>query len=398
MKVIVAHPDRQYVTATLNAMHQKGYLHRFYTTFAANKLSNGVAPLFKRGEKELKKRTFQGIPSEIIRHRPSLFFSAKLLKLSLFHRIKHNYVSFDKWIAQAIKRECPDIIYTFENSNLVTNQRAQQLGITTVLDLAQIHHKEIEAIEEAYYPYPSFSPSEKEWINKRKQEALEVTDYIFTLSSFAKNSLVKHGIAPERIYTVNLGINPNTFTSKTTYSTTGKFQFLYVGTLTQRKGLSCLLKAWSELNLKNAELTLIGPMADAKEMIGQHKDKISYIPFLSHEELVQKYQQADAFIFPSFLDSWAQTVIEAMACGTPVIVTENTGSKDAVKQGGGFVIPVNDVDALKEKILYFCNNRSEVERIGRRAHEVAQQYTWENYHKQVISAIEDIARKEGIPL
>jgi glycosyltransferase involved in cell wall biosynthesis len=86
-------------------------------------------------------------------------------------------------------------------------------------------------------------------------------------------------------------------------------------------------------------------------------------------------------------------VLEAMACGTPVIITENTGSKDAVSKGGGFVIPSGDMDALKEKISFLYRNRTVMEDMGRKAHLVAQQYTWENYYRQVQFAVEDIAKK-----
>jgi glycosyltransferase involved in cell wall biosynthesis len=87
-----------------------------------------------------------------------------------------------------------------------------------------------------------------------------------------------------------------------------------------------------------------------------------------------------------------------MACGTPVITTENTGAKDAVLQGGGLVIPAGDEEALKNSIRYFYENREQIEIMGRKARQIAEQYTWENYHQQVIAAIEDIARRENIPL
>jgi glycosyltransferase involved in cell wall biosynthesis len=91
-------------------------------------------------------------------------------------------------------------------------------------------------------------------------------------------------------------------------------------------------------------------------------------------------------------------VLEAMACGTPVIVSENTGSQDAVKQGGGFVIPVDDVDALKKNILSFYENPQLLEAKGRAAHQVAQQYTWSQYYQSVQQAVEDIYNKERVKI
>ena len=87
-----------------------------------------------------------------------------------------------------------------------------------------------------------------------------------------------------------------------------------------------------------------------------------------------------------------------MACGTPVIVTTHTGAKDAVAQGGGWVIPVGDEPALGKAIQYVYDHRDEAARLGRQARRVAERYTWERYDEQVAAALTDIARKEGIAL
>ena len=77
-----------------------------------------------------------------------------------------------------------------------------------------------------------------------------------------------------------------------------------------------------------------------------------------------------------------------MGCGTPVIVSEMTGAKDAVRDGiDGFVIPALDVDALKRSILCFYENRDLVEQMGREANRQAQNFTWSHYRQKVREAI-----------
>jgi len=137
-------------------------------------------------------------------------------------------------------------------------------------------------------------------------------------------------------------------------------------------------------------------MGDAEDLIKIENPFFKYINFLSHDELVRYYQDADIFVFPSYLDSFAMVVLEAMACGTSVIVSENTGSKCAVSQGGGFVIPVDDVEAIKEKILFFYNDRKQLEIYGNRAAEIAQQYTWDKYYEKIENSIKDIAIRENL--
>ncbi|WP_345244854.1 glycosyltransferase family 4 protein [Nibrella saemangeumensis] len=246
-----------------------------------------------------------------------------------------------------------------------------------------------------YSPLP-VDPREMSYVNWRKDAALAVTDYIFSLSGFATHSLVENGIQPYRIYELNLGVNLELF--RPAVPRKSRFTALYVGTIHYLKGIDKLLAAWQTLKLPDAELIIVGPVGDAGSLLKQYSGSFTYLPFLHHDELVKYYQHADVFVFPSYLDSWGQVVLEAMACGTPVIVTENTGAKDAVAKGGGFVVPPGDQQALQEKIMYLYQNRAEVERLGLEARRVAEQYTWENYYAQVQGALEDIARRENISL
>ncbi|WP_338875064.1 glycosyltransferase family 4 protein [Spirosoma sp. SC4-14] len=319
---------------------------------------------------------------------------AKLLRHE-FGIMRIAFPLFDRWVARQIRRtESFDMIIGYENSNLITFQTAKQLGKVTILDLAQVHHNLIDSIG-TNFRINGLTREQTEYINQRKQAALDATDYILTLSSFATQSLTENGICRSRIHEVNLGIDVQKFTP-VEKPLGGPFRVLFVGEVCYRKGIDLVLKVFRQLALPDAELILIGPVSDGKDLLMQCTGAVRHLPFLHHDELVRYYQQADVFVFPSYLDSWGQVVLEAMACGTPVIVSENTGSKDAVLKGGGFVIPAGDESAMATKILHFYTNRSEVNRLGAVARRVAEQYTWENYYQQVTTALEDIARKENI--
>ena len=391
MKVVVSQPNKQYCNDLLLALHQKDYLEQFYTLLAANKtsLANKVIPAKFKGE--LRKRNFPGIPANRITHFPDLLIYHKLFTGDIESKIKKSFKRFDEAVAKAIAKIDYDIVLSYENANIHTFQRAKKQGKPTVLDLAQVHHDTIADINDIVPLEKGLTREKMRYMNALKEEALQYTDYILTLSSFARDTMVERGIPAKRVYTANLGINPELFAPKTAWNQNKKLQFLFVGTMTYRKGLDILLRAFHELKLPNVELILVGPMADATDQMQQYEGSYTYVPFLHHEELVRYYQQADVFVFPSYLDSWAQTVVEAMACGTPAIVTEHTGAKDAVMQGGGFIIPINDVAALKEKILHFVEQPEEIERMGREATAIAQQYTWANYHRKIIQIVEEIA-------
>lgn len=396
MKILVSNFGRQYVNELLLVVEQNGWLAAFYTAFAANKLPlQHFLPFAWR--QSLRKRAFAGVHADKIRHSPSLFVLERFFRDRFAGRISRITGDlFDRKVAHDLAYFKPDIVIAYENTNRQTMRVAQRMGILTILDLAQIHHDDI-AIYSKWFMTSEQWQDEVENVNPRKTEALQYTDYVLVLSSFAAESMLRHGWPAGRLYTVNLGIDPQRFIPKSCYRSVGSLRLLFVGTITRRKGLGILFEVLRSLEPGAMELTLIGPLADAADLLEENQGYFRYLPFLHHEELVRHYQEADVFVFPSLLDSWAQTVLESMACGTPAIVTENTGAKDAVGQGGGWIIPVNDMAALRSCLLECSANRDKVESKGRKAAAIAQNYTRTQYREQLTAAIKDIARREGIP-
>src|SRR3989339_721248 len=146
-----------------------------------------------------------------------------------------------------------------------------------------------------------------------------------------------------------------------------------------KKGIQYLLPAWEELQLKNAELVIVGrTWPDAAEVVKKYKDNKS-IKFLGFCPNPSKYlQQSSVFVSPSIEEGSALTTYEAMATGLPLIATPNTGS---VMRNGkeGFIIPIRDINKLKEKIKYMYDNPEIVKQMGKNARKLMEQYSWEKY-------------------
>ena len=80
-----------------------------------------------------------------------------------------------------------------------------------------------------------------------------------------------------------------------------------------------------------------------------------------------------------------------MACGLPIICTYNSGVADLVTDGeNGFVIPCGDLEALKEKMQWFIDNRQCIQTMGKKAKQVASGYGWDNYEINVIQELKNI--------
>lgn len=391
MKVIVAHSDRQYCNHLLLVLAQKGWLDRFYTLFSGNKFAAWQALLPQSTRNQLRKRAVDASLTPFIEHFPARFVADRLMSRSLADKIRFGYEWFDRAVARRLRHRHFDLIITYENANRHTLRAAKALGKTTVLDLAQIHHHDIVEYGRDFMT-PAQWRMEVERVNPCKEEALAHTDYVLTLSTFAAQSMMRHGWPAERLFIVSLGVDADRFQMKTDYRRSGPLRLLFVGTIMRRKGIGVLLEAMRHLPPDTVELTLIGPMADAQPLLRAHAGRFRYLPFLHHEALAEYYRQADLFVFPSLLDSWAQTVLEAMACGTPAIVSERTGARDAVEQGGGWVIPTNDPQALTDAILRCADQPDLLANVGQKAALIARQYSWAAYQERLLEALEKMMR------
>lgn len=300
----------------------------------------------------------------------------------------------DLWASKKIDKIKPDFIIGYEKSCHKSFTAIKKNGGIAVLDLAQVHVNFIDHLRTRFDFFMDITGSENLFskVRNRKLKEYELSNYILVLSSFAKQTLINEGVAPSKIYLVNLGFDPCRFIPKINYTNNHDttLRIVYSGIITKRKGVHLIASVAKRLQYLAIEWFFIGSKDDGFKSIEGFKN-IMYIPYLEHEELLKEFHNSDIFVLPSYLDSWGMVVIEAMASGLPVIVSENTGAKDAVTNDCGFIIPIDDADALADKVLYFYNNRTEIERMGRSASKEAQKYTWDNYHKQVGEFINKIS-------
>ncbi|HAR19080.1 MAG TPA: hypothetical protein DCR46_00330 [Cytophagales bacterium] len=408
-RIVVSHPGKQYVHQLLYALQREGYLQLFITSiwykpsFWVYKFINSMPIIGKIiFHKFLKKKTFANQQDELIEQYPwKEMWRQILVQLSTKYR-SEKYVfavekAHDKYVAKRLRKLRPDIFIGYEKSSLESFKEIKRQGGITVLDLAQVHYKYLVELRDTQETFHDLFEDKNlfDEINKVKAEEYQCADYILTLSEFAKSTLVRYGIDERKIFIANIGFNPAVFTPKTEYNKqpidVRELKLIYTGTFTKRKGVHLLLQAVQELNLPGLELTIIGPVLDGQELFEKHKNLFTYYDFLHHDELVKHLQASDVYVFPSYLDSWAMTVVEAMGCGLPVIVTENTGAKSAVIDGeNGFIIPINDLEALKSKISYFYNNRAEIQNMGTKGVEKAKHLSIEAYAQAIISIFKEI--------
>jgi len=173
-------------------------------------------------------------------------------------------------------------------------------------------------------------------------------------------------------------------------------RFLFVGRLTASKGIGILLEEFAQL--PEFDLHVIGD-GDLRQMLQEQYAGHSHIRFLGsvpQHQLVGAYQSATALILPSLApEVFPLTVLEALACGTPAVVHDAGGNREAVEQtGGGFVY--RSREELRRIISVLAQDTTLQETLAQRARSGYEQfYTRAHYMARYLGLIDTIGKKEG---
>jgi starch synthase len=242
--------------------------------------------------------------------------------------------------------------------------------------------------------FPDLAPfietsGEPDWKIKRKEQEIELADHIFVASSIAKRSLLDIGISAERISVIPYGAPIEYFHPQPKLDPL--FRALFVGRVSPRKGVHHLLQAWQELHLPKAELLLVGIHELPKNWLAQYEDSVRHIPSVPHATLNQYYSSANVLVFPSLMEGFGLVLLEAMACGIPVITTTNTAGPDILTDGvEGFIVPIGDTQALKEKLEWCYHHPKVLLEMGKLARQKAEKLTWSLYRQRLAKHVQAI--------
>ncbi|MGI6079946.1 MAG: glycosyltransferase family 4 protein [Candidatus Avilachnospira sp.] len=169
-------------------------------------------------------------------------------------------------------------------------------------------------------------------------ENIRKLDRIFVAQSDQKKKVVEtYGVKPGLIEEIGTGYNSDLFYDRGLRRRDGVTRFVFVGKIAEKKGVKCLLKAMERLGSETQglrELYLAGGAGDRKEyeeirhLAEGCPVKTVFMGKLSQEELSELYCKCDIFVLPSYFDSIPLTVVEALACGCKVVVSELPGLRD----------------------------------------------------------------------
>ena len=288
-----------------------------------------------------------------------------------------------------------DIFAGGSSFSLHTLRKAKKMGAITIIEHGSSHIAyQNRILKEEYERFGvkigPFQLPDPRIIEKELQEYAEA-DYVAIPSLFNRRTFLDEGVPSNKIIQVPYGVDLSLF--RQVKKNDDVFRVIFAGGLGLRKGTHYLLQAFAELNLPNSELLLIGAITEEiKPFLKKYEGKYKHITYQPMKELYAFYSQGSVFVMPSIEEGLALVQPQAMACGLPIIATTNTGAEDIVRDGlDGFIIPIRDVPALKEKILYMYEHPEERKRMSASAKEhVSSGFTWDDYGNKMIAEYERI--------
>ncbi len=261
------------------------------------------------------------------------------------------------------------------------------------------------------YLYPQyFTPKMRMWTRLFVSTAVSLADRILTDSESTKRDLLKlYRRLDERRVTVlfpplNSAYVPVTDARllarvRDRYKLPGRF-ILYLGTIEPRKNVLGLAKAYASLPAEvQAEVGLViggakGWYADSiiKELTGLGTSvRTKLLGYVDAADLPALYSLADLFVFPSYYEGFGLPPLEAMACGTPVIVSDRSSLREVAGEAALYVDPDNVAQIAREMARALGDNalRSELRLRGL---ERAKQFEWQRIVMALPPLFEEIVR------
>jgi glycosyltransferase involved in cell wall biosynthesis len=274
-----------------------------------------------------------------------------------------------KAAAERVARARPACCYCFTQVALETLRWANRAGVPAVLESPNGHLRDFRAVyvREAtrlgagvYRGHPS------EAMVERVEEEYARADRIRVSSEWARASLVAGGVPADKVVVVPQRPSARGFSPPTgRLPPAGSLRVCFVGTLDLRKGFTYLLRAARRWGAGRVALRLVGGTVDRPTRRLLERERAGLDVTVAPGEPLPHLHWAELFVLPTLEDGSPFAVVEAMAAGVPLVVTDACGNASLVRPGEtGWVVPAGDEDALVAALSQAFTRRAELAGMG----------------------------------
>ena len=304
-------------------LDRRGHLEMVYSTWP-------WARLKREGLPHSKVQTFPWI------HTPAMLLNRTGLQLPGWIDDELGYqnaLRFDDWTARRIGKI--DAFIGLSGAGLKTGRQLQQRGGVFICDRGSTHHSYQAAIvADEFRRWGLTAPRTDPRDTVREETIYDVADAVTVPSSFSRRSFIEMGVVAEKVHTIPYGVHLETF-AKLAEPSTGAFEVLFVGHVSLRKGVPYLLQAFERLRHPSKRLRVVGAMsAEIKQLLDRlPKQNVEFLGSVPQVQLPRMMSESHILVLPSIEDGFGLVLSQALACGSPIIATTNTGGDDLITDG-----------------------------------------------------------------
>lgn len=332
-------------------------------------------------------------------------------------RVKQYFPSFPGHITYGLKaskklvafhkRERFDIIHAHGADGWFISKLdlRSKLGIPTVVTMHGSAIGELEALNIESPYFLSYLLEKTHWKAQYYLDkwSLEGADRVIAVSRQTANEIAEDYEVPSKnIVVIFNGVDvgrfsPSRYCSALREKFRQRLTLLYIGRLRIRKGVQYLIKALPLVleNCNDIHLIIVGE-GEAKvflENLARNlgvDESVTFVGRITENDLSAYYASSDVFVCPSLYDPFPLVCLEALASGTPLILTDKVGVKEIVTEDVARVVKARDKKALASAILELTSNNQERKLMGVKGHRLAQEYDWINIAQKTCEVYRDV--------
>ena len=268
--------------------------------------------------------------------------------------------------------------------------------VITIFDLSYLHYPELFRKNDLYQ------------LTNWTKHSIKGAKHIFAISKSTKGDIIKnYGVDPSKITVTYIGYDKNLFKPqpkekiqkvKKKYKVSGDY-IIFVGTLQPRKNIEGLLKAFSNLksDIGNLKLVIVGCKGWLYDSIFEKvkslrlEAKVIFTGYVTDSDLPALISGAKAYVLPSLWEGFGIPVIEAQACGVPVVVS-NISSLPEILADSGILVDPQKTDSIAEGIKKALNEKMRTDLV-KKGFENIKRFSWEKCAKETLQVLEKVATK-----
>ncbi len=384
MKVTLSTIGKFHTFDLARELHAQGALRAVYTAY----------PRFKLREEALPRNLIHTFPWL---HAPFMAFPRHRLSTRANQTWEYwDKIALDRYVS--LRMPPSDVFVGLSGSALRSGQTAQQQGAKYVCDRGSSHIRyqdELLRDEHDRWGLPfGIDPR----VIALEEAEYAAADGITVPSHFALRSFVAAGVPRSKLHRLPYGVDLSRF-GMVDRPDPKRFDVLFVGGMSLRKGVPYLVDAYRKLVHPAKSLTFVG--SAAPDLIahlqrrGAWDETARVLGSVPQAALKQIMSKSHVMVLPSVEDGFGMVLAQAMACGCPIIGSQNTGTDDVLSEDTreGFLVPIRDGDAIAHRLQQLADDPALREAMSHAAIDrVKHLGGWRDYGTQAVKTYESLLK------